>query len=733
MKDTAIRKEMENFYTRDLKMNEKKRSQSGKFGVSTRSTTSDQRPKCFADIMDLVLHLSDEEWRAVSRGMRKQITRVEFVAVCTKIVTEVSSAIVRRLLKPLSRSFGIEAIHEANKKLKEMESESGKCSASGASVQRSPMEASDLICHVAQRVVTEIKGAMLEAIRSTASEPSASPPAEDPITQLDDLSTACTNEICDKILGVYHSVEKNRLTEQMCYSMSLTSLLKVHKIMMGLEDAVSISRSSSWITESTTSDSVSTKTEVMIPDSVSSPPQVQCPFSDQFMNTATQLITEVLLKMEQKPASSVSSQTSVPASSETELNLELAKSTATEILHRLYYVIHSCSYADQSVPEHVKFLSFAQKIHADIHKRVFTFVCERKEAASDKSKTFLDACTETDAELNISSDNVQKNAAAKEILDKATQVASEILVRRLTSQISTGLISVTGSGSGTAVDLDRVASGSVKKVISGVPLEIGISEVQNRSEHLRQSSSDFSSNLQSRSGLSESVIDEERNPLPSVQNSLYAPLHIFTVVRDQLRSFFKSFSKSAADNEKSIDMSAYSESVEDSVVPIYISRDGSVHKLEVGQSLSDSVLERRNRMLLSMQFPSELIYTFVEESIKALLQNVLNTGSSEGRDGRSTHTAEDQQKKKKPRVHFVVKTQRRVVVKHPRKQKKQRRVPLPKADQPSTSTSANLHEASHRGSKTLRSVFKSARRTLGRFFSNISKTFTRSVSPETTP
>ncbi|XP_058261804.1 uncharacterized protein LOC131363369 [Hemibagrus wyckioides] len=721
---------MENFYTRDLKMIEKqRRSQGGKFGVSTRSTASDQRPKCFRDIMDLVLHLSDEEWKAVRRGMRKEVTRVEFVAVCTKIVAEVSSAIVRRLLKPLSRSFGIKVIHEANEKLKKMESESGKCSASDASAQRSPMEVSDFICHLAQKVVTEIKGAMLVAIRSMASEPSASSPAEDPITKLDDLSRACTNEICDKILDLYHSEEFNRLSEEGGLVMSLTSLLKVHNIMMGLEEVVSVSRSSSWITESTTPDLVSTKTEVISPDSVSSPPQAESPFSDQFLSTATQLITEVLLKTAQ---TSVSSQTSVPASRETELK-ELAKSTATEILHRLYYLLHHCSDADQSIPEHEKFLSFAQKIHTDIHKQVLTFVCEQQQAASDKSKTLLDACTETDAELDISSDGVQKSVSAVEVLDKATQVTSEILVSRLSSHISTGLISMTGSGFSTAVYPDRAASGSVEKVISDVPLETGISDVENRSELLRESSSEFSSNLPSPSGPSESVIDEENNPLPSSQNSLYVPLHLFTVIHDQLRSFFKSFSKSAADDEKGIDMSVHSESVEDRVVPIHISRDGSVHELEVGRSISDSVLERRNSVLLSMQFPSELIYTFVQEASKALLQNVLNARSSEESEGCSTHTAEDQQKKKRPRVRFIVKTQRCIVVKRPRKQKRQRRVPLPQADQPSISTSANLHETSERESKTLRSVFKSARRTLGRFFSNISKTFTSCINPKTTP
>ncbi|KAG7325310.1 hypothetical protein KOW79_011626 [Hemibagrus wyckioides] len=656
----------------------------------------------------------------------RPVTRVEFVAVCTKIVAEVSSAIVRRLLKPLSRSFGIKVIHEANEKLKKMESESGKCSASDASAQRSPMEVSDFICHLAQKVVTEIKGAMLVAIRSMASEASASSPAEDPITKLDDLSRACTNEICDKILDLYHSEEFNRLSEEGGLVMSLTSLLKVHNIMMGLEEVVSVSRSSSWITESTTPDLVSTKTEVISPDSVSSPPQAESPFSDQFLSTATQLITEVLLKTAQ---TSVSSQTSVPASRETELK-ELAKSTATEILHRLYYLLHHCSDADQSIPEHEKFLSFAQKIHTDIHKQVLTFVCEQQQAASDKSKTLLDACTETDAELDISSDGVQKSVSAVEVLDKATQVTSEILVSRLSSHISTGLISMTGSGFSTAVYPDQAASGSVEKVISDVPLETGISDVENRSELLRESSSEFSS---SPSGPSESVIDEENNPLPSSQNSLYVPLHLFTVIHDQLRSFFKSFSKSAADDEKGIDMSVHSESVEDRVVPIHISRDGSVHELEVGRSISDSVLERRNSVLLSMQFPSELIYTFVQEASKALLQNILNARSSEESEGCSTHTAEDQQKKKRPRVRFIVKTQRCIVVKRPRKQKRQRRVPLPQADQPSISTSANLHETSEIESKTLRSVFKSARRTLGRFFSNISKTFTSCINPKTTP
>ncbi|KAK3516758.1 hypothetical protein QTP70_022555 [Hemibagrus guttatus] len=723
---------MENSYSRDSKMNEKKRRR-----TTTLTTMSDQRPR---------------EWKAVTRGMTKQVTRLEFAAASTKIVTMVSSAVVRRLLKPLSKRFGIKAILEANDKLKEMtESKSSKCSVSDASAQRSPMEVSDFICHLGQRIVTEIKGAMLEAIWSSASgtrascSMSAPSPAEGLVSQLDDLSIICTNEICDNILALYHSQKLHRRRGETTSVMSLKSLLDFQKLMKGLEKVVSVSRYSSWVTVSTTSDLVSTTTEVMSPGCASSAPQSMSPFSEQFKSVASEVVSEVLLKMEQKLASSMSSQTSVPASIETEPNFlrELAKSTAIGILQKLFCVLVNCGDADQTGPEHEqKFLSFAQEIHMDIHKRVFAFICERQQAISEKSKTFLDACTKTDAELDVSMENVQKSDAAGQFLDKATQVVSDVLVKRLTSQISIGLISTTGLGSSTApssmsLNLNQVLSGSVHKMISEVALEINdmekgsealvgealVSDTDASSAPYTKSSSVFSSQLQSLSGLEESVLDAKREPLPSVQKSQYVPLHLFTVVRGQLKAFFTSFSK-GADDDKGTDPSALSESEEDSVVPIYIDEEGSVHKLEVGQSLSDSVLVRRNSMLRSVQFPPQLIYKFVEESTQALLQNVLNTSVSDGSDGRSIHAAEDQEKKKRPRVRFVLKTSRHVVVKRPKKQKKRRRVPLRQGDRPSTSTSARLHEDSHKESKPSRSIFKNTRKTLGRIFSNISKTFT---------
>ncbi|KAK2849630.1 hypothetical protein Q7C36_008413 [Tachysurus vachellii] len=674
-------------------MIEKKKRQPGAVGVSTMSTSSDQRPKCFRDIMDLVLCLSDEEWKALSRGMTKKVTRLEFAATCTKIVTAVSSAVVRRLLKPLSKSFGIKAILEANNKLKKMaESKSSMCPAPDASAQRSPMQVSDFICHLGQRIVIEIKGAMLEAIRSTAAgqkpscSESASSPAEDPITQIDDLSVSCTNEICDRILSLYHSEALHRPGGETSV-MSLKSLLEVHKIMKGLEKVVSTTRSSSWFTVSTNSDSVSMTTEVVTPSCGSEPPQTESPFSDQFMSKASHAVSEVLLETEQKIAASVSSQTSVPAAIETEPNflMELAKSTAMEILQKLFCILVSCSDADQSGPEpEQKFLSFAQRIHMDIHKRVFTFICERKQAISEKSKTLLDVCTETGAELDIT-ENVRKSAETEQYLDQATQVASDILVKRLTSHISTGLISEKASGTST-----------IPSSAASVDLDFS------------PKNGDFSTNLQSLPGLEESIIELESESLPSSQKSPYVPLHLFTVVRNQLKSFFTSFTKSTADDKKT-DESAHLESDEDSAIPILISEDGSVHKLDIGRSVSDSLLLRRNSMLRYVQFPSELVYRFVEESTKALLQNVLNV--IDITDERSEHAAEDQEKKKRSRVRFVVKTSRCIVVKHPKKQKKRRSVPSPSAP-------ANLKDDSH---KNL--VFKNARKMLGRFLSDFSKTF----------
>ncbi|KAK3505598.1 hypothetical protein QTP70_021309, partial [Hemibagrus guttatus] len=779
-------KKMGNSHTRDSEISEERRSsRCGPAGASTPDSASDQRQKCFRDIMDLVLQLSDEEWKAVSRGMEKEVSRLEFVAACTKIVSTVSSTVVRRLMTPLSESFGIEAILEANDKLKKMESNSNKCSAPDASAQSSPMEASDFICELSQRIVTEIKGAMLAAIRSTASGPGpscsarASSLAGDRISQLDDLSITCTNEICERILALYLSEECVRPGGETTSGTSLKSHQEVHGIMKGLEEVVSISRSSSWSTVTSTV-TTTPEPEAMTPDGASSAPRAERPFSEQFLSKASQAISEILLKTEQKLATSMSPQISVPASSGTELNflMELVKSTATEILQKLFFIlVHSLrehltgvssSNANQSGPEREqRFLSDAQTIHMDIHKQVFSFICERQQAVSEKRNSLLDFCSETASQLDVSSENIQESAAA-ELFLKATNAASDILVKKLSSHDST----VKSSGSSTvsslmkSVDLDHVASDIINKVISRVALEVRITVMKIRQE-AQVGDADAHSALDSKSssGFSgiedqESVqqfIDAERKPLPSAPNRPYVSRHFFIMVRDRLKAFFSSLT--AADDE----------SDENPVVSIYISEDGTVHELtepDISQNLKDPFLEKSNKMFKSVHFPSDFIDNFEEE------QNVLYTGSSDwsdgsdghdgsdgtdgsdgrdghdgsdgsdwsdwsdGRDGCSPHAAEDQEKKQRPRVHVDVKGISDTVkrpVKHQRKQKKQRRsrVPVQRVVQPSTSAPPTVHYASDRESRSSRTLFKNTRRTLGRIFSNISKTFTCCFIPDT--
>ncbi|XP_034166093.2 uncharacterized protein LOC113528171 [Pangasianodon hypophthalmus] len=1205
--EKTIREKILDSYPRDSKMSEKKRSSqrgtAGTAGACTQDSTSDQRLKCFRDIMDVVLHLSDEEWKAVTRDMKKKVTKLEFAALCTKIVTSAASSAIRRLLTPLIESFGIDLILQAKDKLKKREeSKWRKWSDSDASAQRSPTETSDFICQLVQRIATQTKAAMLEAIRKVASgrraicSASASSPAEDQISQPDDLSMACTNEICEKILALYYSDDFDRPGGEKTSGTSLKCHQEVHGIMKGLEEVVSISRSSFELTlKSSSPDSVPVTIKVMAPDCASSA-NAERLFSDQFLSKATQEVRKVLLKTEEKIAASMSSQTSVPVRSETETNslMEEVESTSSEILWKLLFILIqslcksssgvSCNDADQSAPEDEQknFLSGAEKIHENIFKQVFTFVSGRKRAISEKNKLMLDVCPKTAAELNVRSENVQEPAAAAErFLDKAILVASEILEKWLSSHISTGLFSGKDSGSSTessptaSVDLDRVTADIVNTVISGIALENGITDVENGSEarvggaqvndadarsapysknfsdvftklrsliglgdkkrqscsclknaaaaevtaaqslvsvseapnlqavidscteelieknadiflhdellaksssskaprlrrfaflrprksgqqivsevkktcevsssvplrskellnkatqvvsvmllrrlstadssmcsledeqsavstadslvrvlyecdesvkeetkssdaldalscffDVREAESDkkprnvlrkvrsllqafFSKasealssptheerveekvdldlctnrviaevidllrseltapptvknddayfhskstrrvsdiifrmvescpllpsqfpkerhtesrlrkvasalNLQVVSTASEisrtvsstvqQFIDADRKSRPSVQSSSFAPLHLFTVVRNKLKAFFTSFSKRVADDERT-DASAQSERDEDRVTPIYISEDGTVHELseledlspeemihrraraitdviaklllrnvdragDVGQRSSDSVLGRGNITLRSIRLPSQCVYTFAEESIKALLQNVLNAGPSAGNeaqessladestccpsatalarkiedagtssvcrindlhpkspqlsaasssscpradveetrehlsitdqqnrsgsDGCSSHPAAEDQEKKK-RLGLLTRNGRmiRSGVKSPKKWKKnQSRVPLTGDDQPTPSTSANLHSSSHRESKASGSVFKNARRRLGRIFSNISKTFTSCSNPETAP
>ncbi|KAG7334605.1 hypothetical protein KOW79_001201 [Hemibagrus wyckioides] len=628
---------MGNSQTHESKISEERRSsRCGPAGVSTPDPGSDQRQRCFRDILDLVLQLSDEEWKAVSRDMEKEVSRFEFVAACTKIVTTVSSAVVRRLMIPLSESFGIEAILEANDKLKKMAKlKLSKCSSSDASAQSSPMEASDFICELSQRIVTEIKSAMLEAIRSMASGPRpscsarASSPAGDLISPLDDLSIACTNEICERILALYHSEEGVRPRGETSSRTSLKSHQEVNGIMKGLEEVVSISRSSSWFTVSSTVSSTVTSTpepEVMTPDDASSPPQAERPFSEQFLSKASQAISEVLLKTEQKVAASVLPQTSTPASTELNFLIELVKSTATEILQKLFFILvqslheHlsgvSSSNANQSGPEHEQmFLSDAQTIHMDIHKQVFTFICERQQAVLEKRNCLLDVCSVAASELDVSAENTRESAA-DELFLEATNAASDILEKTLSSHDST----VKSSGSSTVtplmeMDLDHVVSDIVNKVINGVALEVRKTAMKTRQE-AQVCDADLHSapDSKSSSGFSaleksvEQVIDAERKPLPSAPNRSYISQHFFTVVRDRLKAFFTSLT--AADDK----------SDEDQVVSIYISEDGMVHELkepDVSQNLKDPFLEKSYKILKPVHFPSDFIDKLEEE------QNVL--------------------------------------------------------------------------------------------------------------
>ncbi|XP_027033328.2 uncharacterized protein LOC113662590 [Tachysurus fulvidraco] len=695
---------------------EKISSRCGAAGASTMDTTPDQGQKCFKDILDLFLDLSDEEWKAVSRDTEKEVTRLDFASGCTDILETALSAVVLHLLKPLHKSFGIEAILAANNKLK---SNLSKQSASHASAQRSPTEASDLICDLSQKIVTEIKGAMLEAIQSTASQ-RGSPPAGDPISQLDDLSIACTNEICEKILDLYLSEEHVRPEGEKTPETSLKSHQDVHGVMKDLEE-VDPHRSSFWYNvKCLISELVSTTPQVVTP-------QAERPLSDEFMSKASQMVGEVLQKTEKKLATSMLPQTTVPASSETELNflLDLVKSSVT-------------------------------------------------------------------------SENIQESVAVEQLL-QATNVADNIMLKKLFSNIFSGLTSAKTSGSspasslGTSVDLNQVAVDIINNVISGSAMEIGITDMENRVETwlgeaqlsdadarsscYSKSSSDISLKLQSLSRL------EDQKPVqqftdaetrPSVQNSPYVSLHFFTVVRDRLKAFFTTFSEDAADDKRAN---------EDLVSPNYIGGDVSVHALtkppspeemirqqahvitdvisnlllrnvskarQIGRSSSDSVLKH------TFHFPYKLVYTFVEQSIKTLLQNVVNTGWNgatkvqkicfvdkstscpstpmlqdpqiSAASSSSVHRAVVEENLKHLSIHeisfypaatnlevknqlgfrFIVKM-KKAVIRLPSHRRRRHRVPLPYVIRP-------ISAASHRELKASKLICKKVRRTLGRIF-----------------
>ncbi|TSS85090.1 hypothetical protein Baya_12432 [Bagarius yarrelli] len=118
----------------------------------------------FGDILDIILQLTDMEWRTLTKDMTHQYTKLNFASLCTEIVISVSECIVRKILPDLIERFGIEYVLRAETELKK----EVECAMLGSWGQRVVENFSDVVCNSIKTILTKIKSAMQEAIQSVA-------------------------------------------------------------------------------------------------------------------------------------------------------------------------------------------------------------------------------------------------------------------------------------------------------------------------------------------------------------------------------------------------------------------------------------------------------------------------------------------------------------------------------------------------------------------------------------
>ncbi|KAB5523478.1 hypothetical protein PHYPO_G00153020 [Pangasianodon hypophthalmus] len=132
-----------------------------------------QELRCFRDILDVVLNLNDEEWKALTKDMPNVGTRMEYAGLCTRIVISVLKSAIERYLTIVIEVMGIESLLIAQEKLKEKGENVSKGAAatpdSRSSSEERSVDLSDFICDSLDSFVNSVKMAMQEAIWKTAS------------------------------------------------------------------------------------------------------------------------------------------------------------------------------------------------------------------------------------------------------------------------------------------------------------------------------------------------------------------------------------------------------------------------------------------------------------------------------------------------------------------------------------------------------------------------------------
>ncbi|KAL7852463.1 hypothetical protein SRHO_G00182480 [Serrasalmus rhombeus] len=149
-------------------------------GKPPQEPPSPHKLRCFQDILDIVVSLSDEEWRSLSSAgpstvSTGKVTKLQFASLCTKIVTSVCKSAIQSYLPPLIGVVGMEAVLKAEEKLEKkaesasMSSSTNTAPSSDHSAKSSPVDPSDLICMIIEEFVNEVKTAMRRSICKVAS------------------------------------------------------------------------------------------------------------------------------------------------------------------------------------------------------------------------------------------------------------------------------------------------------------------------------------------------------------------------------------------------------------------------------------------------------------------------------------------------------------------------------------------------------------------------------------
>ncbi|KAL7886825.1 hypothetical protein AOLI_G00045460 [Acnodon oligacanthus] len=416
-------------------MNKEKNKMPSHSETSTRGNpsqmTSSEKLECLRDMMGILSSLSDEEWRSLMQGMeynhKQKKSKLEFALLCTKIVTNVSisvnSSTPTLTEEPRTGSVPPENTEQTKGKRKAKVKHTNQSTAdmergltddlkTPLSDERSSADLSAVTSHDLEKIFYEVKMAMRDAIcrvalgKASSSESSMGNPLFSPlakealkalsarskrspsteistvipsasVSQLDQLTLTCTNDIVHGIVKLYHAdvSQPKPCTSVGSSEISLASHQEICQVMQELEKLVTISRSSSEEcspstdqegTMSVPAESVSNNEEAVLNPHPSSE-LTEGLVSNQFQDNMTQFVSDILTKTEEK------------------LSLETFKDFKTEISDDF-----------RKPPLSKRYKLSAHKIYRGVQKRVFEFLL------SLQRSHFKEPDSETQCLLNAS-------------------------------------------------------------------------------------------------------------------------------------------------------------------------------------------------------------------------------------------------------------------------------------------------------------------------------------------